>query len=270
MDLCRELAIRSTFFVTANAAQVRPDDLERMLAWGHQIGCHGLTHTGEEEYNRMPEEQQRAYIEQATQKLNTLTGTDILAFRSPRLKISASTVQLLAEYGYRADSSVCSQRMDLISSNLLNPGWLLAPRRPYHPNHDNAFKRGELPIWEIPISATVIPFISACLSVLGLSFMKVLFRQLYTESRRTGKPIVYLAHPIEFAATWLKRFSFKQLSVSYIRTHGLLIRKQLYRMDHETWLNATRALFAYMQSFPNVAFVTVGEFVDDELGQVSL
>ena len=90
------------------------------------------------------------------------------------------------------------------------------------------------------------------------------------ESRRTGKPIVYLAHPIEFAANWLKRFSFEQLSVSYIRTHGLLIRKQLYRMDHETWLNATRELFAYMQSFPKVAFVTVGEFVDSELGQVSL
>lgn len=267
MDLCRELGIRSTLFVTANAAHVHPDDLERMLALGHQIGCHGLTHADEEEYDRMPEAMQRAYIEEATTKLEALAGMPILVFRSPRVKISACTMKLLAEYGYLADSSVCSQRMDLASSNLINPGWLFSPRLPYHPHHTTAFKQGELPIWEVPISAVVVPFISAYLSVLGLSFMKVLFRLLYAESRRTGKPIVYLAHPIEFTSGWLKPFTLKELSPSYIRTHGLMIRKRLYRMEKETWLTATRELFAHMVSFPDVVFMTVGEYVIRELGK---
>jgi len=268
MDLCHELDIPSTFFVTANATHVHPDDLERMQTLGHQIGCHGLTHTDEEEYDRMPEAMQRAYIEEATQKLEALAGTPILVFRSPRVKISACTIRLLAEYGYLADSSVCSQRTDFVSSNLINIGWLFAPRRPYHPHHASAFKRGDLPIWEIPISAMGVPFISALLSVLGLSFMKAFFRLLYAESRRTGKPIVYLAHPIEFTAGWLKPFTLKQLSPFYIRTHGFLIRKRLYRMDKETWLNATRELFVYIASFPDVVFMPVGEYAIHDLEKV--
>jgi hypothetical protein len=157
--------------------------------------------------------------------------------------------------------------MDFVSSNLVNTGWLFAPRRPYHPHRANAFKRGYLPIWEIPISATGIPFISAFLSVLGLSFMKVFFRLLYAESRRTGKPIVYLAHPIEFTSGWLQPFTLRELSPIYIRTHGLMIRKRLYRMDQEAWLNATRDLFAHMASFPDVVFMPVGEYVIHDLGR---
>ncbi|MGD8624505.1 MAG: hypothetical protein PVJ34_08215, partial [Anaerolineae bacterium] len=131
--------------------------------------------------------------------------------------------------------------------------------------HESAFKQGELAIWEVPVSAAVIPFISAFLSVLGLAFMKGLFRLLYAESRRTGKPIVYLAHPIEFTTGWVKPFHLKQLSPAYIRTHGLLIRKRLYRMDNETWLKATRELFAYMASSTGVAFVPIGEYVASNL-----
>jgi hypothetical protein len=265
MALCDDLGVRSTFFVTANAAHAGAEDLERMREGGHEIGCHGLTHTDEEEYNRMPEEAMRAYVQEATRKLASTSGAPIRAFRSPRLKISAPALEVLAESGYVVDSSICSQRMDLISSNLINPGWLLAPRQPYRPHRESAFKRGDLAIWEVPVSAAVVPFISAFLSVLGLAFMKGLFRLLYAESRRTGKPIVYLAHPIEFTTGWVKPFHLKQLSPAYIRTHGLLIRKRLYRMDSETWLQATRELFAYMASSTGVAFVPIGEYVASNL-----
>ena len=268
VDLCSELDIRSTFFITANASQVHSGDLERMQTHGHQIGCHGLSHSDEEEYDKMDEAIQRTYIEEATQKLESMAGTPIRVFRSPRVKISACTMKLLAQYGYLADSSVCSQRMDLLSSNLINPGWLFSPRLPYHPHCRSAFKRGDLPIWEIPLSAVGAPFISAFLSVLGLSFMKVIFRLLYAESRRTGKPIVYMAHPVEFTSGWLKPFTLKELSPSYIRVHGFLVRKHLYRMDPESWLNATRELFSYMASFSDVVFMSVGEYVTSMLGGV--
>ncbi len=260
-DLCDELDIQSTFFVTADAEQATPAALERIRASGHEIGCHGLTHGDEENYDRMPEAMQRAYIGQATEKLAGLTGDPIRVFRSPRVKTSALTLRLLAEYGYWADSSVCSQRVDFVSSNLINPGWILAPRRPYRPHRGNAFRKGELPIWQVPISAAIVPFISASLNILGLSVIKALFRLLYAEAKRTGKPIVYLAHPTEFTSGRQRTFQLREFAPAHIRAHGFLIRNLLYRMDQETWLQRTRDLFAYVASFPRVRFMSVGDYV---------
>jgi peptidoglycan-N-acetylglucosamine deacetylase len=266
VELCRALGIQTTFFATANAVHVQPDIVQKMLAEGHEIGCHGLTHTDEEEFDRMLPDAQRTHVEEATHKLEALTGSPIRVFRSPRLKISPSTIDILTSCGYIADSSVCSQRIDILSSNLINPGWLRAPRRPYHPHAESVFKRGELPLWEVPVSAAVIPFISAFLSVFGLRFMKGLFRILAAESRRTGKPIVFLGHPIEFTSQWVKPFAMSDLSPRYIRTHGLIIRKKLYRLNSPAWLKATHDLFAYMKSFPDVVFLPVGQYVVSELG----
>ena len=97
--------------------------------------------------------------------------------------------------------------------------------------------------------------------------MKILFRVLYAESRRTGKPIVYLAHPTEFVGragqtkkrrkTHIRREHF---TLSYIRAHGLRLRNVLYRVKAETLLQYTQELFAYMASFPDVTFLTVSEY----------
>jgi peptidoglycan/xylan/chitin deacetylase (PgdA/CDA1 family) len=263
IDLCEEPGIRSTFFVTAGFAHEYKDHIERMQALGQEIGCHGLTHGDEEDYDRMPVKMQRTYIQEATKTLRAVVDAPITAFRSPRVKTSAQTLRLLAEYGFRADSSVCPQRVDFVSSNLVNLNWLIAPRRPYHPHSANAFGRGDVPIWEIPISAMVVPFVSSALNVLGLRFFKVFFRLLYAESRRTGKPIVYLAHPIEFIIPKAKRrhFTLKQFSPGYIRTHGFIVRRALNRMNGEVLYNATQELIAYMAAFPNVRFMTASEYV---------
>jgi len=275
MDICHQLNIPSTFFFTANGAYIYPNEIvTKLQTQGHEVGCHGLTHEDEEDYDRMSKELQDAYISEATQKLTSLFGISPRVFRGPRVKISAYTLKQLSRYGYWGDSSVCSQRMDIISSNLINVGWLRAPRRPYHPHPNDAFKSGELSIWEIPVSAMIVPFISSVLSSFVLGTMKILFRGLYTESRLTGKPIVYLAHPGEFghlqteqqrrrpAQSYLTR---RYLSLSYIRTHGFLVRKVLYRMDGKTLLARTRDLFTFMASFPDVTFMTMSEYVSQHL-----
>jgi hypothetical protein len=64
------------------------------------------------------------------------------------------------------------------------------------------------------------------------------------------------------------RLELKEFSPNYIRTHGLLLRKYLYGMDGITWFNATRELFAYMASFPEVKFMTVGQYATDCLENV--
>lgn len=264
LDLCEEYNIRSTFFFTARFANEYPTHIDRINLNGCEIGCHGLMHTDEEDYDRMPVEMQRSYLEEATQILGSVAGSTITTFRSPRVKISAITLKFLSDYGYRGDSSVCSQRIDFISSNLINPGWLFAPRYPYRPNPISAFRRGNLPIWEVPISAAVVPFISSSLKVLGLTGLKLLFLLLYRESKLTGKPIVYLAHPTEFVSVigYKAKFKMADFSPSRVRTHGFLSRKLLYRLSGQALYNATHSLFAYISSLPEVTFLTCKEYID--------
>lgn len=260
LDVCRESGISSTFFFVAQEAENYPDEIVEMKRAGHEIGCHGLTHGKEEVYDRMPQNMQQDYIEQATRLLEDRVGLSITAFRGPRVKISATTLSLLADYGYLTDSSVCPQRLDLISSNLVNPGWLAAPRLPYQPHKDNAFKRGNLNILEVPVSALVVPFISSSLYVFRLSLFKLFFNLLYAEARRTGKPIVYLAHPAEFGPQSHRSFKLSSLSLKTLRTVGVGGRKHLGVSDPKVHLELHRALFAYMATFPNIRFMTMRQY----------
>lgn len=260
IELCQELEIRATFFFVAQEAAWYPEEIAEMKQTGHEIGCHGLTHGDEEDYDRMPPEMQRGYIEQATRLLEDSTGTSITAFRGPRVKVSPVTLGLLAEHGYLTDSSVCSQRLDLVSANLINTGWLMAPRSPYHPHRDSAFKRGDLDILEIPVSALMIPFISSSLYVLRLPLMKALFQLLYAEARHKNKPIVYLAHPAEFGPLPHARLKLSDLSSKTLRTHGLRFRKRLFEPHPDLRLSLSRALFSYIATFPGIRFMTMREY----------
>jgi hypothetical protein len=157
---------------------------------------------------------------------------------------------------YVADSTVCSQRFDLVSSNLVHPGWLRAPRRPYHPSADDAYRRGDLDILEVPVSALAIPFISSTLYVFGLWFMKALFRVLYAESRRTGKPIVYLFHPYEFTEEIQGAKDYSR----NLKVHGLRLRRHLYRGDAAARLDWNLRLWRFMAGFDGVRFATVSQY----------
>jgi peptidoglycan/xylan/chitin deacetylase (PgdA/CDA1 family) len=265
LDLCEEFNIHSTFFFTANYAHEYRDQIKRMQKSGQEIGCHGLTHTDEENYDRMPEEMQRLYLGEATRKLMGVIDSPVRAFRSPRVKTSAVTLRLLSELGYQADSSVCSQRMDLLSSNLINPRWLTAPRVSYHPDTTDAFRRGDLLLWELPVSALVVPLISGSLSVFGLNFIKIFVRLLFEESKRTGKPIVYLSHPTDMLNTNRKPtpITLDQFSWASIRTHGFRFRRIFFRKGGEEIFQATRELFDCIVSLPGTKFMTCSEYITD-------
>ncbi|NOS80343.1 MAG: polysaccharide deacetylase family protein [Nitrospira sp.] len=261
----RELAGSLTFFFVAKEAQQVPEYPRILRNAGHEIACHGLTHGNEEEYDSMPLTMQEEYLKKATGLLSTLAGCKILSFRGPRVKISGPTLKILSRMGYVADSTVCSQRCDLISSNLLHTGWLRAPRHPYHPSEDDAYGRGGLGILEVPVSALALPFISSTLYVLGLQVMKMLFRALYVESRRTGKPIVYLFHPYEFAdeIKGAKDYS------GNLKVHGLRLRRHLYRGDSASKLAMNLQLWRFMAGFEGVRFITVSQYAGTQAVSVN-
>jgi len=252
------LNIRLSFYFTAREA-LKVDTFVRQLAdCGHEIGCHGLSHNDEEEYNRLPYEKQFSYISEATHILSDIIDTKVDSFRAPRVKVSVPTYRVLEELGYLTDSSVCSQRMDLISSNMFNRDWLFAPRLPYHPSVTSPFRRGDCSVLIVPVSALAVPFISSVLYVFGLTFMKILFRLLYTESLMTGKPIVYMYHPYEFLA----EIPGKKELHSNIKVHGLRFRRRLYRGTPQEKFAQNVALWKYMKSFRGVQVVTMRQFYD--------
>jgi hypothetical protein len=138
-QLLHDQQILSTFFLPAKMAEALNGEIQQLLHDGHEIGCHGLTHGDEEDFSRMSAGTQRTHICGATEILQRVTGQAIASFRGPRMKTSHVTQCVLEELGYVADCSVASQRVDFLSSNLVNVNWILAPRLPYRPSHRSAF-----------------------------------------------------------------------------------------------------------------------------------
>lgn len=261
IKLLDELDIKSTFFYTAKMAHA--SICKKLIRKNHEIGCHALNHDNYEEFDKLSSKQSIKLIKKATRILKKKSGKKITSFRSARVKISSDTLQVLQRLGYKLDSSVCSQRFDLISSNLINLGWLIAPRMPYFPNKNSPYKRGNLNVLEIPVSAIILPFISTTLRIFGLTLMKILFNILYLESKFTGKPIVYLIHPHEF--TYSKgevKFSWKYLIPNKTwLIKGFPIRIWLgRRLSGEEVYNFNKKLFYWISKKEKIKFFTMEQF----------
>lgn len=260
IDLFDDLNIRSTLFITArHADKYLTPGLVRQFGKKHEIACHGLTHAYDEEWNRMPLDETRSRVKEATKLLEDIAGRSIESFRGPRVKTSCMTQQALEENMYRADSSVCSQRVDVVSSNLINPNWIFAPRLPYHPHEKNPFRRGNRKLWSIPVSAMVLPFVSGSIYTLGLNTTKSLFQALYQEAAKTGKPIVYLMHPVEFVPFTLE--NKKPKNPGFILIEGLQFRYRFYERDVSVRYAKNRELFEFMKSFPRIKFMNLRDYV---------
>lgn len=256
INVSKESGIRLSFNFTAKEAIKIENQVKLLADSGHEIGCHGLIHNDDEEYNRLPYEKQFQYISEATNILAEITNQDVSSFRAPRVKVSSHMYQILEKLGYLTDSSICSQRMDLISSNMFNKDWLFAPRLPYNPSPSNPFKKGDSNLLIVPVSALFIPFISSVLYVFGLSFMKMLFRILYLESLMTGKPIVYLYHPYEF----IPEIRGKKKYDSNLKVHGPRWRRHLYRGAPQDKFEKHVKLWKYMKKFKAVEIITMKQF----------
>ena len=160
LDVMGEAGIKTTYFVVANLIEKHDlgDVLRRMVAEGHQVASHSLTHEEPEDCKEDPVEVQKVYLKEAKDILEQEIGREVSTFRAPAFRLSWRTMVALEETGHRADVSINSQRFPLFSSDLLNTGWYYAPRQPYHPSSKNPHRRGDLGLWEIPVTSFVFPF----------------------------------------------------------------------------------------------------------------
>jgi len=265
VELLGEMGIPATYFVPAVIFEKYPQQVKG-IPRTHQVACHGLFHTGEEDYGGMAPAMQRDYIERATGILSSGLGRHPGAFRTPGFRISGTTLSLLGDQGYYADVSVNSGRLGITSTYSKENGWFLAQRLPYHPDPLDPFRAGKLSIWEIPVSAMIVPFTSNAIVSLGSGLSRVFAASLLAESRIRPKPIVYMSHPEDLNRNGPEharpKFNFKMLLPT---ERGIPFRQYLSAKTPEQfyWLN--RAILTYLRKKSVIQFLTVEDYVKQYL-----
>lgn len=198
LDLYDKYGVKATFFYIANFAKQHPEIVKNVQERGHEIACHGLTHQHDKAFDVMPYEEQLEHLSTAKKILEDIAGEEVVSFRAPALRVNFDTPKALIEAGFKYDSSVAPQRMDMFmslgSKNKLQ--WFGAPRTPYRANQGNLARKGDSPITEVPVSSFIVPYIGTFMRI-SPTITGLTRRLLYIETKNTSKPINFLIHPNE-------------------------------------------------------------------------
>ncbi len=97
LELLAARGVRATFFVEGLNAEMYPDALHTIAAAGHEVAVHAWRH---EEWAALDAESEAALLARATNALRSI-GLAPRGFRPPGGGLTARTLGLLAEHGYR-------------------------------------------------------------------------------------------------------------------------------------------------------------------------
>lgn len=107
LDVLRREDVRATFFVPGITIEAWPDLCRRILDEGHEIGHHGYHHVSPA---TLEEAAEREQLERGLEAMDrVLGGHRAVGYRSPGAELSANSTRLLAEYGFRYESSMSAQ-----------------------------------------------------------------------------------------------------------------------------------------------------------------
>lgn len=198
LDIYARYEIQTTFFVVADFAYECPEIVRMLLAEGHEVGLHGLTHDHRRSFDTMGLEEQIQDLLEGKKILEDIGGEEILSFRAPALRVNEFTPQALLETGFRYDSSVAPQRLDMFMSlgSKKKLAWLRASRTPYQVAENNLARCGNMPLWEVPVSSFGLPYIGTFMRIAPI-LNRLIRWCLYLETKNTKKVVNFLIHPNE-------------------------------------------------------------------------
>lgn len=199
LDLYDKYDVKATFFFTGHIATLYPQVVKMAYERGHEVGSHGLTHEVSQAFDVLTPDEQLEHLRQSKQILEGIIGDEVISFRAPAARVDEKFPQIMKEAGFKVDSSVASQRLDMFFSfgALKKLHWITAPRKAYLVNEENIFKKGDSEVMEVPISAMGFPYIGTFMRIApGLNRMTR--RLLYWETLCNGRQFVFLTHPNEF------------------------------------------------------------------------
>jgi peptidoglycan/xylan/chitin deacetylase (PgdA/CDA1 family) len=113
LELFADAGVRATYFTTSEVADRFPRAIQSLLDAGHELGCHGVTHSA---FDEMDEAAARWEIGHSARVLRTFA--DVTSFRAPYLRFPERFVPLLEESGFRLDSSLAKYKRSYRASRV--------------------------------------------------------------------------------------------------------------------------------------------------------
>jgi peptidoglycan/xylan/chitin deacetylase (PgdA/CDA1 family) len=105
LALFAELAVPVTYFTTGEVAARYPHAVHALLRDGHELGCHGVTHTA---FDSLDEAAARWEIDESVRLLRTFAP--VTSFRAPYLRFPERYLRLLEDAGFALDSSLAKYK----------------------------------------------------------------------------------------------------------------------------------------------------------------
>ena len=199
LDLYDRFGVKATFFFTGHIAQLYPDVVRMAYKHGHEVGSHGLTHEVSQAFDVLTSDQQLDHLRQSKRILEDIIGDEVVSFRAPAARVAEGFPSIMQVAGFKVDSSVASQRLDMMFSfgAMKKLHWIAAPRKAYFVKENNIFKNGNSKVLEVPISAMGFPYIGTFMRIAPM-LNRMTRRTLYLETLCNGRQFVFLTHPNEF------------------------------------------------------------------------
>jgi peptidoglycan/xylan/chitin deacetylase (PgdA/CDA1 family) len=102
LELLRRHDLHITFFIPGIVVDQRPQVMEAILRDGHEIAHHSYTHSWP---TKLTEDQEREEMEKGIEAIRKAAGYKPKGYRSPVGELSAVTLRLIKEYGFRYSSN---------------------------------------------------------------------------------------------------------------------------------------------------------------------
>lgn len=190
--------VKATFYFNGDIARLYPEVVKMVIPYGHEVASHGWIHESDQAFDVLSYEQQVDHLKRSKDLLEDISQQEVISFRAPALRVNEHTPKALASTGYKTDSSVAPQRIDMFLSfgSKKKLKWLTAPRSPYFTNPNDLSKKGSGPIFEIPVSSFLLPYAGTIMRI-SPSLIRIVRNMLNVETERTGRPLLFLIHPNE-------------------------------------------------------------------------
>ncbi len=234
--------VRATLFFVARDATAHRSVLAHVVAAGHEVASHSLTHPIG--LASLPPQAMRREFAESRRLLEQASAADVVGFRAPQFDMNDRALELLAEAGYAYDASACPspalietriaqvfRSRDL--AKVLRLGWLpLTWRRLPH------FRRvGRRTLHEFPLSVTPLKR-SPLHHSLRYGIADARFERILDGFARRGESLSYLLHAVDALG-----FVEDRLDVRLARQSGMRLPLMAKLERLETTLRAIAARF---------------------------
>lgn len=220
LELFEKFGLKATFFIVGKDLENDKNKklAERIIKEGHEIANHSMTHPAN--FSGLEDGEIEKEIRLCAVKLKEITGKEAIGFRAPTFSVDERCLAILEDKKYLYDASLmpsfiapyilriahCILRKRIFELHAGEREFGKAPLEIYRPDSKCLWKKGDMKIFEVPITVTPflrLPMHSTYAFLLGKRFFDAGFKNLM----RRKKNISYLFHGIDLVD--LKKHNLK-------------------------------------------------------------